>query len=121
MPRRSASSASAWQNASRNHINAPPPVSISPAITHLSGSIWLKTQKGFSGSLVNTLLETPTQVAVPMHRWALPGALAPDPDWATATSPAQATTGVPAARPVCAAASAVTSPITSVQGYAGGG
>ncbi len=83
---------------------------------HFWGSMWLRAQKGFWGSLRNVLLESPTQVAVPTHRWALPSALAPEPDWATATSPAQITTGVPGARPVCRAAAGVTSPMTCVQG-----
>ncbi len=55
-----------------------------------------------------------------MQRWALPSRFAPEPDCATATSPAQITTGVPGSRPVCAAASGVTSPITCVEGKAGG-
>ncbi len=58
-------------------------------MTHLSGSMWLSAQKGLSGSLRRVVLDTPTQVAVPMHRWALPSRLAPEPDCATATSPAQ--------------------------------
>ena len=78
--------------------------------------MWLSAQNGLSGSLRRAVLDTPTQVAVPMHRWALPSRLAPEPDCATATSPAHSTTGVPAGRPVCAAAAAVTSPITLVQG-----
>ena len=85
-------------------------------MTNLPGSMWLSAQKGLSGSLRSVALETPTQVAVPMQRWALPSRLAPEPDCATATSPAQSTTGVPARRPVCTAASGVTSPITLVDG-----
>ena len=77
---------------------------------------WTRPRASNSGRAVVAKM-TPE---VPSERATTPGSTAPTPTALAAWSPPPATTGVPARRPVAAAAAAVTAPVTSGPSWVGG-
>ena len=80
---------------------------------HVPGTAWLKAESRPSRSTEGPEVGTKTTPLVPTDMAAMPGVTAPNPTALAAWSPAPPTTGVPARRPVAAAASAVTAPTIS--------
>ena len=84
------------------------------------GTAWQKAWRRPCGSKSGCFVDAKTTPDVPRVSDTTPGSTAPAPTAPAAWSPPPATTGVPARRPVAAAASAVTVPVTSGPSKVGG-
>ena len=106
--------------ASRNQRRLPAAESITDIMCHRPGTAWQKAWTRPRASKRGRSVVAKTTPEVPSDSATTPGSTAPTPTAFAAWSPPPATTGVPARRPVAAAASAVSVPVTSGPSNVGG-
>ena len=87
---------------------------------HRPGTAWQNAWTRPCGSYSGRSVAAKTTPDVPSERAIAPGETTPTPTALAAWSPPPATTGVPARNPVAAAASALTTPVTSGPSNVGG-
>ncbi len=90
-------------------------MSITPITYQVSGAAWQKVWARIPGSTLGAAVGQTTVPEVPQLATTAPGATAPTPTAPQALSAPPPTIGVPAVRPVAAAARAETVPSTSVE------
>ena len=106
--------------ASRNQRRLPAAESITDIMCQRPGTAWQKAWTIPRGSWIGRSVAANTTPDVPRDRAIEPGSITPTPTAFAAWSPPPATTGVPARRPVAAAASAVTAPVITGPSKVGG-
>src|SRR3954471_2498206 len=98
---------------SRNQRRLPAADSITPIRCHRPGTAWQNAWRRPSGSTTGESVGANTTPDVPSDSAPIPGIVAPTPTALADWSPPPATTGVPARRPVAAAASVLIVPVTA--------